>query len=223
MAQFSDIVGYLIGKISILLSLIIVLIFNKLSKPLKLIGVYILVGTIIEILSIYIEQKFGSNLFLIHIFCLFEFIILTITFNLIYKSYGEQLNLNYFLVIGASLVILNTLIFQKITQFNSYSSTFTSIAIIIYCIYFFKLILDDNTKTLQKDILKWSIISIFIYHTTSMFVLLFSNILIESKNDAQFYIWSIRMFIMLLCKLILLFYFGKYFFTLNLKYIKSNG
>ena len=186
--------------VATLVAILFIIAFKKLSKSLKLLAIYFIVSAIVDLLSI-LPAFSNNNLFISHIFSIFEFVILTILFRYLYKKLGAKIELLYVLIPGIILFILNSIYIQSLTSYASITSAISSGIIVIYCIYYFYLTMDLKTYVHTK----WIIAILFIYHTTLIIVNLFSNKLIEMNFEASQLVWIVRISIILILKILLLY------------------
>ena len=201
--------------ISAILALLIILKFHKLLPVLKVVGIYIIVSAAIDLLSFSLYLQHENNLRFLHLFTLFEFVIISHLFRLLFKSLSSKLNIYYLAVPGTLFILFNTLFIQSINSYNSYSSILVSTIILGYCIHFFILILDVEIQNLQFRALKWFIICLFVFHSISLIVMLFGNVFHDISTEAQSYIWGFRSFVIFATKIILTICFLQIFFSKN--------
>jgi len=204
--------------ISILLAILLIYKFNHLSSLLKVVGIYIIVGASIDFVSLALYHVQENNLKFLHLFTLFEFVILSYLFKNLFTLFKSKANILYLVIPATFFIIINAFLIQGIDNLNSYSSILSSLLIIGFCIHFFLLLLDVEVKNIQFLTLKWFIICLFFYHSTSLIVMLFGSLIENIAREVQIVIWLFRSTIILLTKLILSYYFVKlFFFHRNLK------
>lgn len=206
--------------LSVVLALAIILKFSQLSLPLKFVGVYLIVGASIEIVSSAYFSVEQSNLVFLHLFSFFEIVFLTHLFHVLFKILNSTIKIYYIAIPGIIFVILNSIFIQDIYQLNTYSSILTSTYIIGYCIHFFVLILDFKAPNSQFATLKWFIICLFIFHSISLGFMVFGSLLKDLSRQAQSIVWTFRGAVMLVTKVILIASFAQLF--LNNSKLRSN-
>lgn len=202
--------------ISAILALMIILRFHKLQPVLKVVGIYIIVSAAIDLVSFSLYKQVANNLRFLHLFTLFEFVILNHLFKLLFRYFSSKLNVYYLAIPGTLFILFNTIFIQNINSYNSYSSILVSTIIIGYCIHFFILILDIEVQNLQFRALKWFIICLFVFHSISLIIMLFGNMLHDVSIEAQSYVWGFRSIVIFVTKIILFICFIQLFL------IKSN-
>ncbi len=193
--------------ISVLLAIGIITNFHKLSSTLKIVGIYLIAGASIDIVASALSRKYESNLVFLHLFSLFEIVIISYLFKQLFHVLKSKFNVYHVAVPATIFVIINSCFIQSIHIYNSYSSTLVSTIILGYSIYFFKSILDIEILNLQFKILKWFIICLFFFHSTSLIIMLFGNLFQEMSIEAQSSIWSIRALVIFVTKIIITYWF----------------
>lgn len=199
-------------SISLLLAILIILKYHRLNSLLKVVGIYIIVGASIDLVSTALYFKQQNNLKFLHLFTLFEFVLLSYLFYRLFKIYKSKFNLIYLSGLATAFIVGNTLIIQDIGSLNSYSSVLSSVLIISFCIHYFILILDKEEVDYQHTVLKWAVISLFIYHCTSLIVMFFGGVIFDISSEAVRAIWSFRILIILGTKVMLSYFFVKLLF-----------
>ena len=215
MLGFFEVIADATVVLSILLALAIIIKFNYLSTPLKIVGLYLIVNSSLEIVSTAFYSISANNLIFFNLFTFFEIVILTLLFKFLFKVINSSTNIYYIGIPTILFVILNTLFIQDIYQINTYSSALVSIVILGYCIHFFILILDVKAPNYQFTTLKWFVICIFIFHSISLVFMIFDSLLSDLSKDAQSSIWSFRSVVLLITKIILIICFAKLFLKSN--------
>lgn len=212
--------SYLVGGVAFLTALIALYLFPRLSLSLQIITVFVVVASCSEMLGIAYSTRGMSNIFIYHFYTFLEFFFLTIFFYQEYRRCHKKMPLILILTIGSVLIICNTIFIQPLDTFNSYSATLVSVAVLGYCIYYFMLTIDISEESKLPKIIKWIVISIFLFHCVSIVVLLFSNMIMEMEDKFHMIIWATRSVVILIIKLIILFQFVK---LLNHKRLIHDG
>lgn len=197
--------------LSSLLAILLIIKYYTLNSSLKLVAVYLIGSAAIDIVSSAFFEIQESNLKFLHLFALFEIIVISKIFQLSYWNFKSHLKIEFIGIPVALFVILNTIFLQDLTIYNTYSLALVSIVILGYCIYYFFLLLDFNDSNYEFIVLKWFIYTLFFYHSISLIIMFLGNLLKTIDTESQVYIWLFRVFIILASKVILIFYFSKLF------------
>ena len=204
-------------SISAILAVLLIFRFPRLNKTLKVVGVYLIVSAAIDIVSTSMFFKQENNLKFLHLFTLFEIVIIGHLFKLVFAQLKSAFNPYYVIIPSTLFVLINTLFIQNIESYNSYSALMTSVVIMTFCIYFFLLILDFETQNQHFITLKWFVTCLFILHSISLIVMLFGNMFHDISVEAQSYVWSFRSIVILSTKIILTYFFIKLLFSREFK------
>jgi hypothetical protein len=82
----------------------------------------------------------------------------------------------YFMIGGCILIVVNSLFFQSIYEFNSFAKTFVQIAIIGYAmIYFYNLVENPSFSTAMSKSLRLVNSAIMIYYSGSLFIFMYGK------------------------------------------------
>ena len=207
MVYLYDIIANTSIIISVLLAILLIFQLNNLSLVLKVVGIYIIVSASLDIVSTSLYYQRENNLMFLHLFTLFEIVVLSYLFKILFRLFKSEVNVLYFALPASIFIIINAFVIQGVYAFNSYSSVLSSILIIGFSIHFFFLILEIDVQNIRFITLKWFVICLFFYHSTSLIVMLFGNIIQDISREAQSYIWLFRSIVILATKLILSYYF----------------
>ncbi len=198
--------------VSFLLATVALYNFNRFNNILKLVSIYLVASAGIDLVSLMFALNGLPNLIFFHLFTLFEFIVLSVIFNAIFVEYDKKQWVKKLCYPVAALIVVNTAILQDFTSYNSISGTITSVLIIFYSIYYFYLLVDSSSVDEQSKLIKWFIICVFIYHSFTLIILLFSNQMVDISKETQAVVWILRSIVILLSKLVLLSFFLKFIY-----------
>ncbi len=203
MSEFVYILANLVLGVAVITSILGSFIYPRLNIVNKYFILFLVFGTIIELISKTWANDGKNNLIFFHINALVEFTVLTLFFASIYET-KKQFLLNWLLPSGSVLIICNSLFIQKLNTYNSNSLTLVSIFLIGCCLYYFYHIIDKNESTPQNIFTKYAVFSIFCLHIFSIMILFFGNYLLNADSELVNSIWVIRSFIILFIKLLIL-------------------
>jgi len=157
--------------------------------------IYFLIKCITNSVSYALALGGINNLFLLHLFTVFECTFLSYLF---YKLLGyDKINFKIFYIsistLVCSVVFWYTFISEGQYQFNSNSSTISSCFIVVSILhYLVRRIGEPSGDEMVSRILDVLMYSIFINHITSFTILLFSNTLLDYPEVVQYCIWCFR-------------------------------
>lgn len=190
--------SYGLNFLGIIYGLMVVLIFFSLPKSQKtlvIIEIYLLVNILTDIISSSLAKKGLNNLFIIHIYSLIEFLFIGIIFYNLIKNTRTRTIVKYATIIGSIFIILNSIFIQDFSEFNSYANGFASFVIIVYSLLYFSDLLNNPPQFFQESIIKWIMITVFIYHCISIIALLFSNYLLLVSPESMKVVFFIRLLV----------------------------
>lgn len=192
-----------IDIVSIVIASVVLIIYQKLSSPLRIFGLYLIMDCGTEILASALANNNYNNLVFFHIYTFLEFWFISIFFFQVF-SIKNKLYLFLSLFIVESLVIINSIFFQSIYEFNTYSSSLVIIIILAMCLFYFYKSLENNIDDFEFKTIHKLIILLFFYECLSLMIILFSNHLVSAGKSYQLTIYGIRAVIVLFIKFIYL-------------------
>lgn len=174
-------------------SVIVILQWQKMPKHLKFFSSFILFSFIIQVSSIIIIDylKHASNLWLLHTFTLGEYILLSLFYFYLFEENSKfKTIIKIILPIGTILIILNTILLQPFSEFNSNAKTFVQVLLISYAIYYFYIV--STKEILTNSYVKAIHIinsAVLLYYSGSLFIFMFSNLAISLYKGISLGFW----------------------------------
>ncbi|MEZ4953978.1 MAG: hypothetical protein R2825_10430 [Saprospiraceae bacterium] len=212
MEFIDDIANYLshVAKAFLLINIIIFIVKYKMFPiVIKVFGCFLFIDFLTEILAMVLFYQHVNNLPLLHFYTLLEFVSLSMFYKYIFKE--KIIFQKYFWFIFSSVfifIVLNSIFFQSIFEFNSNAKTLVQLILIGCAVYYFfnaygKIDLTKN-EHLGLILINGAII---IYNAGSLFVFMFSNVLLKSNlsHVAQNGFWLLNSVLFLLFQLLILF------------------
>ncbi len=190
----------MIGKVAISLgniavailtiSLLLYLIkFRKLPIDIKVLGYFLVLNLLTEIISKTLFSAGTNNLYLLHIYTFFEFLTWSLFYRYLFKGNENIRKYHWpFVLIVAVLIVLNSIFLEPITGFNSNAKTLVQIIIIGYAIYYFFLNfgITDFSKSENQSLLLINFATI-LYYSGSLFIVMFMKMLISNESSTTSY------------------------------------
>lgn len=165
----------------------------------------LLVSAFCELASSYYRMQ-GNNLFVLHIFTFLEFTIVGFAFQIIYKQFKKNIPLTAFVIIGAILIVLNSIFLQDTSTFNSYSYTFDSLFILAASLYYFTLTLEQPSKLIHEKVTLAIIVYLFVFHSVDLIFFCFVNEIMEVSRESLGHLQGFRSYVLLCMRIYLLYY-----------------
>lgn len=159
-----------------------------------------------ELVGTIYRKLYGNNLFVLHAFTLLEFTTVGFAFQSIYKQYKKNIPLTAFIIIGAILIVLNSIFLQDISTFNSYSYTFDSLFILAASLYYFTLTLEQPCKLIHERVTLAIIVYLFVFHSVDLIFFSFINEMWEVSKASYGQLQRFRSYVLLCMRIYLLYY-----------------
>jgi hypothetical protein len=187
--------------------------WKKLSIPFRRLFYFLIWSFIIEILARVFMQLDYNNLPLLHIYTLGEFILFSYFYkSLIRKPAVFQKIYGYFIVGCGLLIVLNSVFFQSIYEFNSYAKTFVQITIIGYAVlYFYNLIGNESEASVESKSLRLVNSAVIIYYSGSLFIFMYGKYAFENIRP-YLVLWAFNSVLNIIFHLLILLGLWKAFF-----------
>lgn len=192
-------------SLSVILAILGLINFKKSPIGLRLLTIMLLVSAFCELASSYYRMQ-GNNLFVLHIFTFLEFTIVGFAFQIIYKQFKKNIPLTAFVIIGAILIVLNSIFLQDTSTFNSYSYTFDSLFILAASLYYFTLTLEQPSKLIHEKVTLAIIVYLFVFHSVDLIFFCFVNEIMEVSRESLGHLQGFRSYVLLCMRIYLLYY-----------------
>ena len=146
----------------------------------RLLSILVWGGTCISLAAFSLGFFWGApNLYLLHIYTIFDFILLT----LIFKPVLNQKMVNALLFIFPLFAVINSIFFEQLITFNVLNRSISAFLIMLYALSFFtKALKEMKILQLEKTPLFWISIGALFYNAASFFIFLFSKDLVPFKS-----------------------------------------
>lgn len=137
-------------------------------------------GTTIGLLALFIGAYLHHpNLFLLHIYTIFDFFLLSLIFKPVLPS-----SLSRVITIGFPLfAIINSIFFEHFKTENIMNRTLSSLILMFYALSFFtKTLREMKILNLEKEPLFWISVGVLFYNAGSFFIFLFNHYLTANRD-----------------------------------------
>ncbi len=164
--------------------------FFRLNREQKILGILIVISAFTELVSFSIAMRESGNLYLLHIYTIIQFTLLT----LIYRSTLRKLFLPIFssaiIVLFVCVAILAAAYIDGVTFFNSVARVVESLLVLTYVLGFFVLTLRElRVRYLEKEPLFWISTALLIYFSGNLFIFILYNY--SLRHDISALVWGI--------------------------------
>lgn len=175
--------------------------YAKLDHVFQIFALYLIVSGSFDLVSNAMADMGQNNLMYLHLFTLVELILLGSFFRSISRRISSNQVWKMIFTVLIFGVVGNSLFIQSLGKFNSYSSTACSIFILFTCVWYFTQSLSERVTRRVRSI-HWIVVGLFIYHSVSMVIMIFSNLLLQLESDGKAAIWITRAIIIVITKLL---------------------
>ena len=183
--------------------------WHRLSRPLKVMVIYLIFNFLIEISARLAGIIYRQNLPLLHLYTFGECLL----FALFYRQILEDTSIfkRYFgWIVGTvlTLVVLNTVFLQGIFEFNSYAKTLVQVLVILCALdyafgYLFRFPDLEEVDSAKNQTLRLINAAVLIYYCGSLFVFMSSQFGIEMGRAFQI-LWNINTVLNLIFQIMVL-------------------
>ena len=175
-------IGTLILVINVLLFIVR---YKALATEIKYLGLFLLLCFVIEISSQWLFHLGINNLFLLHIYTLLELLSWSYFYYYLFRK-RQTINkwLPYFTLILSMLIILNTIILEPMSGFNSNAKTLVQLTLIAYSVYYFFTAFGNIDLTLPVPrAITFINFSVILYYSGSLFIFMLPKLLTSIGFD----------------------------------------
>ena len=179
--------------------------FKKLNTSLRIFSYFLFWNLFIEVAARICSYTVESNLPLLHLYTLGEFILLSIFYkSLMVKSERAHQKINYFVLAGATLIILNSIFLQSIYSFNTIAKTAVQLTIISYAVlYFYNLTSNSSLSEQAGKSLRLINSAILVYYSGSLFIFMCSQVSFV-ESELYVFFWAFNAVLYLTFQLLVL-------------------
>lgn len=157
---------------------------GRFPAALKVLFLYLLVSSLINVSGIVLAHKNLPNLWLLHIYTIIEAVFLLLFFMLINTSPVIKKILRVLLLLFPLACIANMLLFQSSDKFNTYARSVEALLFIFFSIrYWLSNSEESEYETWFQNPYNWVTSGILLYFSSSFFLFLFSNIMLADAHQ----------------------------------------
>jgi hypothetical protein len=181
--------------------------YKKLNLTFRLFSYFLLWNLLIEIAARLVSYStiVESNLPLLHLYTLGEFLLLSVFYkSLMVKLEGAPQRINYFILAGAILIVLNSVFLQSIYSFNTIAKTAVQLTIISYAVlYFYNLTSNPSLSEQAGKSVRLINSAILVYYSGSLFIFMCSQVSFL-ESDLYMFFWAFNAALYLTFQLLVL-------------------
>lgn len=179
-----------------IISVYMIATFQKRISSEKWLLLFLLLTLVVELFAYFLARKSISNLYLFHLLVPIQTIILSLFFLNIVQRKKFQYYIKTLLGVYLFFVVISTLFLQHITVYNSYTTIFKSVLVIIFSfIYFLDKFQNSTNETVElfRDSIVWIVLGFLVQSLSTFFFEGFMNELIsyDSPYALTFYFCNV--------------------------------
>lgn len=181
-----------IVPVALVLPLSIALLQYKcLSIELKWFTGSLLLGGIANVAAKLYAMEGMNNMPVSHIYTVVEFLLLSMFYRQLFKGRKLYRLIPVVVIIYTLFCIANTILWQRLTTYNSYSRSAEAILVMIYAIAYFKDMLDERLSIPYQQTVTWLNAGLLLYFSGSLFLFVCGNLIMTSLS-LNTIIWNIH-------------------------------
>jgi hypothetical protein len=187
--------------------------YPRLPPALKWLSASLVLGGLSSIVMKLYAMEGQNNMPAFHVYTILEFLLLSLFYRQLFK--GKKL---YRLIPAAAVLytgfwIINILLWQPLTKYNSYSRSAEALLLILYALAYFKYMLDGQLALPYYKAINWINTGLLLYFSGALSLFICGNLIMTSLA-LNTIIWNIH------ASLVLLMYL---FFTIGLYHAKRTA
>lgn len=192
---------YSVNQIIIFLSAVPVLIncllvlarYRQLEPPLRYLAAQVLLTGVVEVVSRALWIRKISNLFMLPLFTLAEFVLLALMFRLVLRDTWVA-RLIPWLIAGFGAYSLYTFVSEwGAVKFNDVQQFVSSVLVLLFVlVFFYKTMKEAVAIHLESVPMFWASVGLFIYFCGSIFIFISSNYLLAYSQQLNVEVWVVH-------------------------------
>ncbi|WP_133574846.1 hypothetical protein [Pedobacter metabolipauper] len=134
-----------------------------------------------------------NNMPVLHLYTILELVLVLRFFSIVITGKKAVWSIYGIKWLFPVFCIINFICFESVFMFNSYTRAFEAIIIIIFCMIYFKEVLDSSPNVFRSYSVTLAVVGFLIYFSGSFFHFTFSNyISYLVKYELKMIIWNIH-------------------------------
>ena len=180
--------------------------YKTLPKAIQVLGYYLVSNLFIQLAAHFLWYKSLNNLPLLHLNTILEFVFISLFFKEMYiDQHFFKKNIRYIISGGVFLLIINSLFWEPINDFNSNAKTLVQVIIIAHAVaYFFDAFGRIDFSEQQNQAISFICFAILLNYSGSLFIFMFSQFFPGDKNLTFEAFWIVNACLTFVFQLIIL-------------------
>jgi hypothetical protein len=168
--------------------------FKFITRELRYI-VLLLALSICTETAMYLIVKSGirNNLFVVHIYTILHFNIIALFYYTHFGTFYHRYAVPSMMVFFTGFAMINSLFFQKLTEFNTKALSLECLLVVILCVMcFYKMITELTTKEPEKKPVFWINTGFLFYFAGNIVLFTLSNVVLKENMDFNYLSWGLH-------------------------------
>lgn len=168
--------------------------YRFITKELRYMLMYLGLSFLTEtIMTIMTKSGIRNNLFVVHIYTILEFNIIALFYYTYFNGFYHRYLVPAIMGLFTVFAIINSLFFQKLIEFNSYSRGLECILVIMLCLMcFYQMLIELSTKTPEKKPVFWINAGFLFYFAGNIVLFILSNVVLKENKDFNYLSWGLH-------------------------------
>ncbi len=177
--------------------------YQRLDKALKVFAWFIFLSLLFDAAFVYTANRGINNLVLSSLFRIIQYAAFSMLFYYSFRSRIIRKGIMAILICFLFFSVVNLLFLQGASQFNTWTQGISCILLILFVLlFFFELFKAGKVKRLERYPLFWVASAALLYFAGSMFLFIFSNLVLAVSNEALDGLYSIHSVINMVANII---------------------
>jgi hypothetical protein len=169
------------------------LLFRKLSPDLKIIGIFVYIACLVELLAGIMWYNKMNNLVLLHIYTLVEFGVISWYYHVTLRGFVPAWLVPSAVTAFSLFSLYNSFFIQDLDEFNTYARGLEALLVITYIImFFYKTFIELKVEYLGKEPAFWIGSGFLLYFSGGLFLFMVSDHLLPSATGPRHLVWAMH-------------------------------
>ncbi|WP_235297969.1 hypothetical protein [Portibacter marinus] len=179
---------------------------NKQNPIVNTFGLFIIASALAEIVT-YFTASAGNNLFLMPIYTVLEFALLSCFFILAHDASKKWV---FVIILGILLIAVNSIFFQELDEFNTNAKTVIYLIIIVLSLYTLFTYINFGQVSQTELTMKYFLFGLLLNFTGSFVLYLFANVISTFEIETQKNLWYFNIVLNIISQLLYFLGFWQY-------------
>lgn len=167
--------------------------FRKSSAEFRLFIIILSISYIVTFIGYYTAKYYINNLWIYFSFNVVEFCLYSLLFKRLLATKPAKRFINIMIILFVLLIILNAGNTLDLSNYDSYTAAFVSLAMLLYCILFFNSQLNNlNVTFIYKTTWFWIMTGLLLYFAGSFLIFLFTSYLMYRDKNLTWTLWGLH-------------------------------